>query len=83
LLERVRGCEVNTTGDGLLATFDGPARAIRCGQALIRRLARSGVPIRAGIHTGECEVIGEDLAGRCLRTGRASSRSCSTKHVSA
>jgi pimeloyl-ACP methyl ester carboxylesterase len=69
LLERFRGREVNTTGDGLLATFDGPARAIRCGQTLIRRLARSGVPIRAGIHTGECEVIGEDLAGIAVHIG--------------
>jgi len=69
LLERFRGREVNTTGDGLLATFDGPARAIRCGQALIKRLARSGVPIRAGIHTGECEVIGEDLAGIAVHIG--------------
>ncbi|HYM46596.1 MAG TPA: alpha/beta fold hydrolase [Solirubrobacteraceae bacterium] len=69
LLERFRGREVNTTGDGLLATFDGPARAIRCGQALIKRLARSGVPIRAGIHTGECEVIGDDLAGIAVHIG--------------
>jgi pimeloyl-ACP methyl ester carboxylesterase/class 3 adenylate cyclase len=69
LLERFRGREVNTTGDGLLATFDGPARAIRCGQALLKRLARSGVPIRAGIHTGECEVIGEDLAGIAVHIG--------------
>jgi pimeloyl-ACP methyl ester carboxylesterase/class 3 adenylate cyclase len=69
LLERFRGREVNTTGDGLLATFDGPARAIRCGQALLKRLARSGVSIRAGIHTGECEVIGEDLAGIAVHIG--------------
>ncbi len=69
LLERFRGREVNTTGDGLLATFDGPARAIRCGQALIKRLARSGVEIRAGIHTGECEVIGDDLAGIAVHIG--------------
>jgi pimeloyl-ACP methyl ester carboxylesterase/class 3 adenylate cyclase len=69
LLERFCGREVNTTGDGLLATFDGPARAIRCGQALIKRLARSGVSIRAGIHTGECEVIGDDLAGIAVHIG--------------
>jgi class 3 adenylate cyclase len=69
LLERHRGREINTTGDGLLATFDGPARAIRCGQALIRRLAREDVPIRAGIHTGECEVIGDDLAGIAVHIG--------------
>jgi pimeloyl-ACP methyl ester carboxylesterase/class 3 adenylate cyclase len=69
LLERFRGREINTTGDGLLATFDGPARAIRCGQALVKRLARSGVSIRAGIHTGECEVIGDDLAGVAVHIG--------------
>jgi pimeloyl-ACP methyl ester carboxylesterase len=69
LLERFRGREVNTTGDGLLAAFDGPARAIRCGQALLKRLARAGVEIRAGIHTGECEVIGEDLAGIAVHIG--------------
>jgi pimeloyl-ACP methyl ester carboxylesterase/class 3 adenylate cyclase len=69
LLERFRGREVNTTGDGLLATFDGPARAIRCGQTLVKRLARSGVSIRAGIHTGECEIIGEDLAGIAVHIG--------------
>jgi pimeloyl-ACP methyl ester carboxylesterase/class 3 adenylate cyclase len=69
LLGRHRGREINTTGDGLLATFDGPARAIRCGQALVRRLERSGIPIRAGIHTGECEVIGDDLAGIAVHIG--------------
>src|SRR5207245_5307319 len=58
LLERFRGREVSTTGDGLFASFDGPARAIRCGQALIERLSDSGISIRAGIHTGEREVIG-------------------------
>ncbi len=69
LLERFRGREVITTGDGLLASFDGPARAIRCGQALIERLAHSNIPIRAGIHTGECEVIGDDLAGIAVHIG--------------
>ncbi|HTZ87778.1 MAG TPA: adenylate/guanylate cyclase domain-containing protein [Solirubrobacteraceae bacterium] len=69
LLERFRGREVSTTGDGFLAAFDGPARAIRCGQALVDRLARSDIPIRAGIHTGECEAIGEDLAGIAVHIG--------------
>lgn len=69
LLASFRGREVATTGDGFLACFDGPARAIRCGQALIERLAHQDVPIRAGIHTGECEVIGEDLAGIALHIG--------------
>ncbi len=69
LLERFRGREVSTTGDGFLASFDGPARAIRCGQALIERLSDSGICIRAGIHTGECEVIGDDLAGIAVHIG--------------
>ena len=69
LLERFRGREVTTTGDGFLAAFDGPARAIRCGQALIERLAHADIPIRAGIHTGECETIGDDLAGIAVHIG--------------
>jgi len=69
LLERFRGREVTTTGDGFFASFDGPARAIRCAQALIERLAHSNIPIRAGIHTGECETIGEDLAGIAVHIG--------------
>lgn len=62
-LERYRGREVNTTGDGFLATFDGPARAVRCAKALVGRLAAVGVRIRAGIHTSEIEVIGDDVRG--------------------
>jgi class 3 adenylate cyclase/pimeloyl-ACP methyl ester carboxylesterase len=69
LLETFRGREVTTTGDGFLASFDGPARAIRCGQALVERLGQSGIPIRAGIHTGECEAIGDDLAGIAVHIG--------------
>jgi pimeloyl-ACP methyl ester carboxylesterase len=68
-LGRFRGREVTTTGDGFLAAFDGPARAIRCGQTLIERLGEVGVPIRAGMHTGECEVIGNDLAGIAVHIG--------------
>lgn len=69
LLERFRGREVGTTGDGFLAAFDGPARAIRCARALIERLGGAEIPIRAGIHTGECEVIGDDLAGIAVHIG--------------
>jgi pimeloyl-ACP methyl ester carboxylesterase len=62
-LERYRGREVKTTGDGFLATFDGPARAIRCGWA-IRDAARSaGVEVRVGLHTGEVELRGDDIGG--------------------
>jgi class 3 adenylate cyclase len=63
LLARHRGTEINTTGDGFLASFDGPARAIRCARAVVDAADRLGVKVRAGIHTGECEVRGDDLGG--------------------
>jgi class 3 adenylate cyclase/alpha-beta hydrolase superfamily lysophospholipase len=62
-LRRFRGREVNTTGDGFVASFDGPARAIRCAQAIAEATAKLGVQLRVGLHTGECEVRGEDLGG--------------------
>ncbi len=62
-LRRFRGREVNTTGDGFVASFDGPARAVRCAHAVIEATARSGLALRAGLHTGECEVRGDDLGG--------------------
>jgi class 3 adenylate cyclase len=58
-----RGREVNTAGDGLLATFDGPNRAIRCACAVRERLRPLGLQVRSGLHTGECELIGEDVGG--------------------
>jgi len=62
-LRRFRGREINTTGDGVVASFDGPARAIRCAQAISKANALLGIDVRAGLHTGECEVRGDDLAG--------------------
>ena len=62
-LRRHRGREVNTTGDGFIASFDGPARAIRCAQAIAVATSALGLEVRSGLHTGECEVRGEDLAG--------------------
>ena len=62
-LERHRGREVKTTGDGFLATFDAPARAIRCARSAGEALRREGLEIRAGLHTGECELRGDDVAG--------------------
>ena len=62
-LERHRGREVKTVGDGFLATFDGPARAINCAVAIARAASGAGLTIRAGLHTGEAEVIGADLGG--------------------
>jgi class 3 adenylate cyclase len=58
-----RGRDVNTTGDGLLATFDGPARAIRCASAIRERVRPLGLQVRTGLHTGECELIGSDVGG--------------------
>lgn len=63
LLERHRGREVDTAGDGFLATFDGPARAIRCAMAIVQALGELGIEVRAGLHTGECELVGEKVGG--------------------
>jgi hypothetical protein len=62
-LKRFRGQEVNTTGDGFIASFDGPARAIRCAHSILDVASRLGVELRAGLHTGECIVRGHDLGG--------------------
>jgi class 3 adenylate cyclase len=62
-LHRYRGQEVKQTGDGFLASFDGPARAIHCACAIGREARDLGIYVRAGLHTGECERIGEDLGG--------------------
>jgi class 3 adenylate cyclase len=67
-LERFRGQEVQTLGDGFLATFDGPARAIRCAQAITEEVT-SGLQVRAGLHTGECEVLSGDIAGVAVHIG--------------
>jgi class 3 adenylate cyclase/pimeloyl-ACP methyl ester carboxylesterase len=60
---RFRGREINTTGDGFVASFDGPARAIRCAKAIVEAAERLGLELRGGLHTGECEVRGDDLGG--------------------
>jgi hypothetical protein len=62
-LARFRGHEVKSLGDGFLATFDGPARAIHCAQSITTALRPLGIPIRAGIHTGEVEIAGHDIRG--------------------
>ena len=62
-LERFRGTEVNTTGDGFVATFDGPARAVSCACAIRDATQQIGIPVRSGIHTGEIELRGDDIAG--------------------
>ena len=68
-LERQGGREVNTTGDGFLATFDGPARAIRCAKAAASAIRALGINIRAGIHTGECERRNGDIGGIAVHIG--------------
>ena len=62
-LSRFRGREIKTLGDGFLACFDGPARAIHCAQAITKATKTLGIDVRSGLHTGECEVRGDDLAG--------------------
>jgi class 3 adenylate cyclase len=68
-LERFRGRLINTMGDGVFASFDGPARAIRCACAIRDRSTALGTPVRAGLHTGECEVVDRDLAGIAVHIG--------------
>ena len=68
-LDRFRGREIKTTGDGFLATFDGPARGIRCACAVSDSATQLGLAIRAGLHTGECEMMGEDVGGIAVHIG--------------
>jgi class 3 adenylate cyclase len=66
---RFRGTEVDTAGDGFFAAFDGPARAIRCACSIVDALAGIGLDVRAGLHTGECEVANGKIAGIAVHTG--------------
>ena len=68
-LSRFRGREVNTSGDGFLAMFDGPQRAIRCAMAIRDAVQALGIEVRAGLHTGECEVRGDDIGGIAVHIG--------------
>jgi class 3 adenylate cyclase len=68
-IARWRGREINTAGDGFFAVFDGPARAIRCALALHQRLSRLGIPIRAGLHTGEVTMSADDVGGMAVHIG--------------
>ena len=68
-IERHRGRAVKSTGDGVLATFDGPARAIRAASSIEEGVEQLGIQIRAGLHTGECEVIGDDVGGLAVHIG--------------
>ncbi len=66
---RFRGREIKTLGDGFLVTFDGPARAVRCACAIADEVRSLGIEIRAGLHTGECEEIGDDIGGIAVHIG--------------
>ncbi len=68
-LLRYRGREVDSAGDGFLATFDGPARAIRCASAIVEGLREFDLNVRAGLHTGECEIADGKVAGIAVHTG--------------
>ena len=68
-LARYRGVELDTAGDGFFARFDGPARAIRCALAIRSSVADLGLEMRAGLHTGECEVLDDKVAGIAVSIG--------------
>jgi len=68
-LVRFRGTEIDTSGDGMFASFDGPARAIRCGRAICDAVHALGMTCRAGVHTGECELIGAKIGGIAVHIG--------------
>jgi pimeloyl-ACP methyl ester carboxylesterase len=70
-LDRFRGREIDVAGDGLFAVFDGPARAIRCACAIRDAVLQLGLEVRAGLHTGECEVAGSKVSGIAVHTGRS------------
>lgn len=80
-LARFRGREVDTTGDGFLATFDGPARAIRCACAVSEGARELDLEIRAGLHTGECELIGDKVGGIAVHIGARVAASASPGEV--
>jgi pimeloyl-ACP methyl ester carboxylesterase len=68
-LQRFRGREIKQTGDGFLASFDGPARAVRCAASIAGQVRRLGLEIRAGVHTGECEIRDGDISGMAVHIG--------------
>jgi class 3 adenylate cyclase len=68
-LERFRGREVKTVGDGFVVTFDGPARAVRCAQEIVEGVDDLGLVVRCGLHTGECELLDGDVRGIAVHIG--------------
>ena len=67
-LSRYRGKQVGSAGDGVLATFDGPARGIRCGRSIADSVLTLGIKVRTGLHTGECEIIEDNIGGIAVHT---------------
>ncbi|MGH8678972.1 MAG: adenylate/guanylate cyclase domain-containing protein [Burkholderiales bacterium] len=81
-LSKFRGREIDTTGDGFLAAFDGPARAVRCAHAVMDAVrGQLGVDIRAGLHTGECEMLEDKLAGLAVHIGARVAALAKSKEV--
>jgi class 3 adenylate cyclase len=80
-IERSRGRVVKSTGDGVLATFDGPGRAIRCALAMRDSVRPLGIDLRAGLHTGEIEVLGDGVAGMAVHIGARVSALAGTGEV--
>jgi class 3 adenylate cyclase len=68
-LTRARGSEVDTAGDGFFASFDGPARAVRCAKAIVDGVRDLGIDVRSGLHTGECELVDGKISGIAVHTG--------------
>ena len=71
-----QGHEVDTTGDGFLATFDGPGRAIECASAIHRAVQPLGIDVRIGVHTGECELLDGGYAGMAVHIGARVAGGC-------
>jgi class 3 adenylate cyclase len=80
-LARFRGREVDTAGDGFLAVFDGPGRAVRCASAAVQSVQSLGIEIRAGVHTGEVEVVGDGVRGIAVHIGARVSALASASEV--
>jgi len=68
-LTRARGQEVDTAGDGFFASFDGPARAVRCAKSIVESVRDLGIDVRSGLHTGECELVDGKMSGIAVHTG--------------
>jgi class 3 adenylate cyclase/pimeloyl-ACP methyl ester carboxylesterase len=80
LLGRYRGTELDTAGDGFYASFDGPARAVRCAQAIVKAVHRMGLEVRAGLHTGEVEIVDGKPGGIAVSIGaRIASQACASE----